>query len=139
MLISCCGSEIITPYRRERYHLSEYSRNPLNNARELFNICHASLRNAIERAFGVLKKCFPIILSSIESHYRLKALNDIIFACCILHNYLRGEDPNDELFTEVDEELQHVYHDERSQYKKTRMGEAIRYHIAAYMWATYNT
>ncbi|XP_039131788.1 uncharacterized protein LOC120268450 [Dioscorea cayenensis subsp. rotundata] len=29
---------LITPYRGERYHLKEYSRNPPGNARELFNL-----------------------------------------------------------------------------------------------------
>ncbi|XP_020243516.1 uncharacterized protein LOC109821767 [Asparagus officinalis] len=45
-------SRIIPPYRGERYHLNEYSRNP-PRTRELFNLRHVSLRNAIERAFGV--------------------------------------------------------------------------------------
>ena len=48
---------LITPYRGVRYHLKEYSkRNPPQNHKELFNLRHASLRNAIERTFGVLKK-----------------------------------------------------------------------------------
>lgn len=102
------------------------------------------LYNAIELVFEVLKKCFPIISSSSEPHYHLKAPNRIIFTCCILHNYLRGDDPNDEHLPKVDEELQHVYHDELNQYniidsiKDTRKGEAIRDHIAAYMLAAYN-
>ena len=54
----------ITPYRGERYHLKEYSRNPPRNPRELFNHRHSSLRNAIERAFGVLKKKFTIFTSA---------------------------------------------------------------------------
>ncbi|KAG6497403.1 hypothetical protein ZIOFF_045302 [Zingiber officinale] len=52
---------LITLYRGERYHLKEYSCNPPRNARELFNLRHSSLRNAIERAFGVVKKRFAII------------------------------------------------------------------------------
>jgi DDE superfamily endonuclease len=63
-------SGLITPYRGERYHLKEYSKNPPQNHRELFNLRHASLRNSIERAFGVLKKCFPIIATGIEPHYK---------------------------------------------------------------------
>ena len=34
----------------------------LKNKEELFNLCHASLWNAIERIFGILKKCFRILL-----------------------------------------------------------------------------
>ena len=58
--------EFITPYRGVRYHLKEYSRNSPKDIRELFNLRHSSLRNAIERAFGVLKKRFPIVSSSNE-------------------------------------------------------------------------
>ena len=42
------------------------SRNPPHTPKELFNFQHAFLHNAIERAFGVLKKRFPIIASSNE-------------------------------------------------------------------------
>ncbi|XP_047267645.1 protein ALP1-like [Capsicum annuum] len=86
-------------------HLKEYSRNPPQNSRELFNLRHASLRNAIKRAFGVLKKRFPIISSSTESSYGIETQKLIIFVCCALHNYLRGVDPNDELLDQVDAEL----------------------------------
>ncbi|KAL2318528.1 hypothetical protein Fmac_032404 [Flemingia macrophylla] len=56
-------SQILTPYRGVRYHLKEYSRRGPQNPRELFNHRHSSLRNVIERTFGVLKKRFPIIAS----------------------------------------------------------------------------
>ncbi|CAI9302075.1 unnamed protein product [Lactuca saligna] len=55
------STTLIAPYRGVRYHLKEYSTRAPQNARELFNLRHASLRNAIERAFGVLKRRFPII------------------------------------------------------------------------------
>ncbi|GJY26317.1 putative nuclease HARBI1 [Tanacetum coccineum] len=54
-------STLIAPYRGVKYHLKEYSTRAPQNPRELFNLRHASLRNSIERAFGVLKKRFPII------------------------------------------------------------------------------
>ncbi|KAG6498554.1 hypothetical protein ZIOFF_038274 [Zingiber officinale] len=54
---------LTTPYQVIRYYLKEYSRCGATNAKELFNLRHASLRNVIERAFGVLKKRFPIIAS----------------------------------------------------------------------------
>ena len=59
----------LTPYRSTRYHLKEYNVHQLENAREVFNLRHSSLRNAIERIFGVLKKRFPIITSGMELHY----------------------------------------------------------------------
>ncbi|KAK9058168.1 hypothetical protein SSX86_023008 [Deinandra increscens subsp. villosa] len=49
-------SKLMAPYRGVRYHLKEYSKRAPENSKELFNLRHASLRNAIERAFGVLKK-----------------------------------------------------------------------------------
>ncbi|CAI9295162.1 unnamed protein product [Lactuca saligna] len=52
---------LMAPYRGVRYHLKEYSTRTPQNARELFNLRYTSLRNAIERAFGVLKRRFPII------------------------------------------------------------------------------
>jgi len=52
--------KIITPYRRVRYHLKEYSQGGPQNAKELFNHRHSSLRNVIERTFGVMRKRFLI-------------------------------------------------------------------------------
>ena len=62
-------SGLVAPFRGVRYHLKEYSSKGPENAKELFNHRHASLRNAIERAFGVLKKRFPIIRSTTEPTY----------------------------------------------------------------------
>jgi hypothetical protein len=66
--------------------MKEYSaRNPHQNSKELFNLRHESLRNAIERAFGVLKFFFAILSNSTKYTYGIKAQKLIIFACCILH------------------------------------------------------
>ena len=64
-----------------------------------------SLRNAIERAFNVLKKRFPIIANTTKPTYCIGTENEIILACCILHNYLMGVDPDESLIAEVDEEV----------------------------------
>ncbi|KAJ0080212.1 hypothetical protein Patl1_23398 [Pistacia atlantica] len=103
-------SGIITPYRGERYHIKEYSQqNPPRNARELFNHRHSSLRNAIERAFGVLKK---------------------------LHNFLMGVDPDEGLIAEVDAEIarepiEHTNHAHNlDNHEDARKGELIRDSIA---------
>ncbi|KAG6484756.1 hypothetical protein ZIOFF_053281 [Zingiber officinale] len=79
-----------------------------------FNLKHASLCNAIERAFGVLKKRFPIIASGTEPHYEINIRTDIILACCILHNFLMGVDPDERLISEVDHELTVNYDNEVS-------------------------
>ena len=132
----------LTPYRSTRYHLKEYSVHQPENAREVFNLRHSSLRNAIERAFGVLKKRFPIIASGTEPHYPVDTQFDIILACCILHNYLMGVDPNERLIAEVDREL----FSEEAEFEsmvlslaeKCKEGEILREKIAMDMWKDYN-
>jgi hypothetical protein len=63
-LKDCC----LTPYRGVRYHLREWSlgnQRPAN-AKELYNLRHAQLRNVVERIFGVLKKRFPVLRTFME-------------------------------------------------------------------------
>ena len=68
------------------------------DAKELFNLRHSSLRNAIERVFGVIKKRFPILKNT--SSHSFDTITDVIIACCILHNFIHihsnGEDWIDE-------------------------------------------
>ena len=71
-------SRLIAPYRGVCYHLKEYSVRPPENAKKLFNLQHASLRTAIERAFGILKKRFPIITSTRNPSYCVDTQNEII-------------------------------------------------------------
>lgn len=99
-------SGILTPYRGVRYHLKEYTTRGPQNYKELFNLRHSSLRNVVERTFGVLKKRFPIIGSGTEPYYAFPVMTDIVIACCILHNYLMGVDVDHQLIAEVDHELQ---------------------------------
>ena len=52
----------LAPFRSTRYHLQEFmgeGRDPSNH-NELLNLCHASLRNVIERIFGIFKSWFLI-------------------------------------------------------------------------------
>ncbi|XP_068466573.1 uncharacterized protein [Phaseolus vulgaris] len=130
-------TQVITPYRGVRYHLKEYSRRGPQNARELFNHRHSSLRNVIERTFGVLKKRFPIIISGTEPHYSVDTMTDIVLACCILHNFLRGVDNDDSLLEEVDRELMQgdidVSHSQTRE-DDYRLGSQIRDTIANEMW-----
>ena len=52
---------ILSPYQKVRYHLQEFSDHPPENAQELFNLRHSSLRTTIKRGFGVLKKRFRVL------------------------------------------------------------------------------
>ncbi|XP_019435839.1 PREDICTED: putative nuclease HARBI1 [Lupinus angustifolius] len=140
---------LIIPYRSTCYHLKEFSaRNPPRTPQELFNNRHPSFRNVVERAFGVLKKRFPIIASGTESNYGIKTQSRIIIACCILHNYLVGIDPveDKELLAEVDAE---IYCESVAQYdgaltndndeEHARLGENLRNSIAAAIWTYYQS
>ncbi|KAJ1689132.1 hypothetical protein LUZ63_013287 [Rhynchospora breviuscula] len=138
-------STLITPYRGERYHLKEYSQsNPPQTERELFNLRHSSLRNAIERCFGVLKKRFPIIRSNTEPHYSTDTLKKIILSCCILHNYLVDKDTDlPSMLAEVDAENENrpirrpSRPANRVEEADMRRGEAMRNEMANIMWRNY--
>jgi len=81
---------ILVPYRATRYHLKEQrlsSKKP-ENYKELFNLRHASLRNVIERIFGVIKKKYQILRT--PSEYSIETQTRIIIACCIVHNFVRS-------------------------------------------------
>ena len=124
--------------------MKEYSSRPLENAKELFNLRHASLRNAIERAFGVLKKRFPIIRSTTEPTYSADIQSEIILACCILHNYLIDEGPNEIVIPNEDsnEDILNKSPTEevnlpRDEDEDAALGEHIRNKIATDMWNDY--
>ncbi|XP_076883206.1 uncharacterized protein LOC143531898 [Bidens hawaiensis] len=57
------------------------------------------------RAFGVLKRRFPIIRSTTEPFYSYETQSQIFLACCILHNYLLEVDYDRELEDEVAQEV----------------------------------
>ncbi|KAL0345330.1 UNVERIFIED_CONTAM: hypothetical protein Sradi_4364300 [Sesamum radiatum] len=90
----------LTPYRGVQYHLREWDRGlgGPQNREELFNLKHSSARNVIERTFGLLK--VRGILRN-PSFYPIKVQHRIILACCLLHNFLRKEIPDDPLESEV--------------------------------------
>ena len=91
----------LAPYRGERYHRSDWQRGEgirgVSGKKELFNFMHSSVRNVIERAFGVLKARFHILKDIPNYPWRRQML--IPHACCALHNYIRMEDRADNLFT----------------------------------------
>src|SRR5271170_6658583 len=67
------------------------------NPKELFNLRHSSLRNAIERIFGVLKKRFRVLTHQLEYSYEIQVR--LMKVICCLHNIIRltgGDDLFDE-------------------------------------------
>ncbi|XP_021737923.1 uncharacterized protein LOC110704448 [Chenopodium quinoa] len=129
----------MSPYMCIRYHLKEYTTNPPENERELFNLRHSSLRMVMERAFGVLKKRFSVL--DAEPFWPYETQVDVVLACCVLHNYLRGVDPNDPITREVEvemasQDLQHMgeVRTRRKEREENQQIERKRKAIAMAMW-----
>lgn len=72
---------LCTPFsRRERPNPQAYSEADKEYQRAIL-----TTRNTIERAFGVLKRRFPILHSGMQLQ-RLPLIQKIISVCCLLHN-----------------------------------------------------
>ncbi|KAL6527312.1 hypothetical protein OROGR_016402 [Orobanche gracilis] len=88
--------QFLAPLRGVRYHLKDFGgqgRHP-RNASELFNLRHASLRNVIERIFGIYKSRFTIFKTAPPFSFQTQA--ELVLACAGLHNFLRKECRSDE-------------------------------------------
>ncbi|XP_031283612.1 putative nuclease HARBI1 [Pistacia vera] len=89
------------------YHVADQRRNQ-NGPFQFFNYRHASLRNVIEKTFGVLKNRFRILEGM--NNYSLKRQTKIVMTCCIIHNFIRMFNMQDLIFEEINEDG--VYEDE---------------------------
>jgi hypothetical protein len=67
---------------------------------ELFNLRHASLRNVIERIFGICKRRFRLMVAAPE--YDIHTQSKIPYAMAALHNFIRIHDPDDNATTPND-------------------------------------
>nr|KYP43214.1 hypothetical protein KK1_035355 [Cajanus cajan] len=58
--------QFLASFRSVRYHLQDFAGqgNDPENEKELFNLRHASLRNVIEKIFGIFKSRFIIFKST---------------------------------------------------------------------------
>ncbi|XP_028108304.1 uncharacterized protein LOC114307119 [Camellia sinensis] len=93
----------LTLFRSQRYHLQEFHGHHYFGPKELFNHRHSSLRNVIERTFGVLKKRFPILRSM--PNYKSTRQGPFVIACCVVHNQIRLHVAMDPFFMEADNEM----------------------------------
>ncbi|XP_030925049.1 uncharacterized protein LOC115952109 [Quercus lobata] len=71
----------------------EFSDHLPENAKELFNLRHSSLRTTIERGFGVIKKGFRVL--DAKPFWSFNTQADVVLACGVIHNHIMGVDPND--------------------------------------------
>ncbi|KAH1198803.1 Uncharacterized protein GmHk_18G052304 [Glycine max] len=96
--------KFLAPYRGVRYHLQDFAGhgNDPENEKELFNLRHASLRNVIERIFGIFKSRFTIFKSAPPFLFKTQA--ELVLACAALHNFLRKECRSDEFPMEPTDE-----------------------------------
>lgn len=79
------------------------------NMRELFNRRHSSLRNIIERLFGIWKKRFPILTSAPQYDIRTQA--KLVVALAVLHNFIvEAGGNNDDIALEWDREERDRHH-----------------------------
>jgi hypothetical protein len=65
----------------------------LKNHKELFNHCHAVLRNNVERALGVIKKRFPIL--KVDTLHKMENQAKIPIVVAVLHNLIRSHNGDD--------------------------------------------
>jgi hypothetical protein len=144
---------VMTPWRGVRYHLQEWknladrqvvpyvyvhsapghrTHLPVHLSRaeglvrdhfELFNLRHASARNAVERVFGVMKKRFKVLDDPM--HYSIGIQAQLLPGLCALHNFLRMKnDPQLEARLVVEEEnARGLNPEEEVQRRQDRRGE----------------
>ena len=78
----------LTPYRGVCYHLKEQAAANLRpaNKEEHFNLRHSSLRNAIERIFGIHKRRFQCFDSAPK--FPLSVQIQLVFVLTAIHNWI---------------------------------------------------
>jgi hypothetical protein len=97
----------LAPYRGTKYHLQEFQNaEEPQGKEELFNYAHSSLRNCIERALGVLKQKWRILMHLLS--YPIQTQTHIIVACMALHNFIRLSGLRDRHFGRCDRDPRYV-------------------------------
>ena len=82
-------------YKGQRYHLSDFwQTSGGNHLEKRFNYVHSSLRSVIERTFGVWKNRWKILKQM--SSYNIEDQRNIVVATCVLHNFTRKHDREDD-------------------------------------------
>ncbi|WVZ95146.1 hypothetical protein U9M48_040947 [Paspalum notatum var. saurae] len=100
-------ADYLAPYKGTKYHLPEFRNSGMpKGMKETFNFAHSSLRNVVERAFGVLKMKWRMLLK--VPRYPPAKQARIIIACMALHNFIRESKLMDEHFDRCDRDEHYV-------------------------------
>jgi hypothetical protein len=77
----------LAPYKGQRYHIPYWRRGTAPSGKqETFNYLHSSIRNVVERAFGVWKMKWRILLKM--PSYSMSKQKMIVTATMCLHNFI---------------------------------------------------
>ncbi|KAI3782587.1 hypothetical protein L2E82_12638 [Cichorium intybus] len=101
----------LSPYKGTdiRYHIPDFRRGKTaairapSGVKETFNYYHSSLRNVIERSFGVWKARWAI-LKDMHVNYSYETQVNIVLASMAIHNYIRKHGSFDEAFDKAQRE-----------------------------------
>jgi len=112
-------SGFLALYRGTKYHVPKWREGPApRGKKELFNYTHSSLRNVIERSFGVLKMKWRILLDL--PRFPMAKQSKIIMACMTLHNFIRQSSMMDDLFDLYDQDENYISIEEEISTQATR-------------------
>jgi hypothetical protein len=133
---------MMTPYPRTRYHLKEWDLVDWKpeNKEELFNLRHASLRNAIERIFGIFKRRFQIMKKPTELSIEQQV--DLVIVLTALFNFISNREqileviPGFESSDEPDQTIPTTPAPSTLKYEKESM-KTLRDSLATEMWHDY--
>lgn len=137
---------LLTPYRGVRYHLNEQGRAGVRpeNLKEIYNLRHSMLRNAVEQIIGLLKRRFRAL--GRRNEYSVEKQAQGIYAAVMLHNYLQSNSEVDQLENKpIDSEINESNGAE-TEIAETSLasdnlmsqGAQLREAIAKSMWADYS-
>jgi DDE superfamily endonuclease len=127
--------QFLTPYRGVHYHLKEWAQvldGCPSNPKELFNLRHSSLRNIIERVFGVVKRKFKIL--RVQSEYSLTSQIQLVPALACITNIIHWYE-GEEIFESEDNdtEIEGIHFDEAFA-QAMEQSSAQAYKDAAKFW-----
>lgn len=78
--------------------------NPQTESEKAYQFAQVRSRNVVERTYGVLKRRFPCLSEGMS--FQRDKIQDVILACCILHNFILDYEPNDTFMPVEEEEIE---------------------------------